>query len=126
MFPKAKPGARTEALFSIWRQTEETFKGWLGDGKTAQIEESVGVRRYTIIEGTKVKDPVIVRILFFRIGYHRVDDLEIFGNLAEAARNRQASFQAAVGECNGQRTVKAENRVRCSVLFGIPYYFRII
>lgn len=35
MPPKAKPGARTEALFSIWRQTEGTFKAWPGDGKTA-------------------------------------------------------------------------------------------
>lgn len=31
----AKAGARTEALFSICRQTEGTFKGWPGDGKTA-------------------------------------------------------------------------------------------
>lgn len=33
--PKAKAGVRTGALFSIRRQTEGTFKGWPGDGKTA-------------------------------------------------------------------------------------------
>ena len=33
VLPKAKPGARTEALFSFWRQTEGTFKAWLGMGR---------------------------------------------------------------------------------------------
>lgn len=43
MLPKAKLGARTEALFSIWRQTEGTFKGWLGDGKTAHSRTRSGL-----------------------------------------------------------------------------------
>ena len=43
VLPKAKPGVRTEALFSIWRQTEGTFKGWLGDGKTAHSRTQSGL-----------------------------------------------------------------------------------
>ena len=57
VLPKAKPGARTEALFAIWRQTEGTFESWPCGGKTAHSRAWSGLF-LTSRQGTKMNGEV--------------------------------------------------------------------